>query len=261
MGLDDLNGKKAHHISTDVQGTKVDMWISAAEPAVILKSEGPGGDMGMEDAGFWKNLKSIRRTTFSNWKPLDSTPGDAFAFNPPSSARKVDNLEEGMMPPGGDDEGGDEPAQVTLVGKPAPDFTLDLVDGGKVTLADVLKEKKIVVLDFWATWCPPCRKGLPVINEISTTYKPDEVAVFAVNCQEDADTIKKFMEKNKLTVKVPMDKDGEISKKYGVTGIPQTVMIGKDGNVQAVHVGFGPDSAATYKQQVEDLVKGKKLTE
>ena len=154
----------------------------------------------------------------------------------------------------------DRPDPATLVGKPAPDFELELAAGGKVKLSE-LKDKSVVILDFWATWCPPCRKSLPVVAEVAKAYKEKGVAFYAVNQQEDEETIKGFQEKQKLQFTVALDPEGAIGEAYGVKGIPQTVIIGKDGTVQAVHVGALPDLKERLTKELDALLAGKKLVE
>ena len=146
-----------------------------------------------------------------------------------------------------------------LLGTPAPTFTLDVLGGAKVNLAD-LKDKQIVVLDFWATWCPPCRKALPILVEVTDTYKGKGVTFYAVNIQESAEAIKTFLDKMGIKCNVALDKEGDAAKKYLVQGIPQSVVIGKDGTVEAVHIGLAPDLKEEFKKELDTLLAGKSLT-
>jgi len=145
-----------------------------------------------------------------------------------------------------------------LLGKPAPTFTLDVLGGTKVNLAD-LKDKQIVVLDFWATWCPPCRKALPILVEVTDAYKDKGVTFYAVNIQESPEAIKAFLDKMGIKCNVALDKEGEAATKYKVQGIPQSVVIGKDGTVEAVHVGLAPDLKEEFKKELDTLIAGKSL--
>lgn len=145
-----------------------------------------------------------------------------------------------------------------LTGKPAPEATAQLLDGSKVTLADY-EGKSIVVLDFWASWCPPCRASLPVFQKIAADYKDKDIVFFAVNQGEPEDTIKRFLERNGLQFTVALDTDSSIGKKFHVEGIPQTVIIGKDGTVQAVHEGFSSDSDAQLRGDLDTLLAGKSI--
>src|SRR5690606_25915604 len=88
-----------------------------------------------------------------------------------------------------------------LSGKTAPDFSLSDVDGKTVTLASH-RGKDVVVLDFWASWCPPCREGLPVVDAVAKNFAGQPVAVYAVNIQEHKEAVEEFVRKNNLTLPV-----------------------------------------------------------
>jgi thiol-disulfide isomerase/thioredoxin len=142
-----------------------------------------------------------------------------------------------------------------LEGKPAPDFSLDTLDGKKIKLSDL--KKNVVVLDFWATWCPPCRKSLPHVEEVS---KKKDLAdkglkVLAVNAQEDKAKVEKFMKDNNFTFTVPMDKDGKVMQDYGIQGIPTTIVVSRGGKVHKVFVGFGDDSPKQLDKAIEEAMK------
>jgi len=145
-----------------------------------------------------------------------------------------------------------------LLGKPAPNFELELLDGDRFELANH-KGKDIVILDFWATWCGPCRNALPGLVEISKEYRPKNVLFQAVDLQEEPDTIRGYLKKSGLSFSVPLDKDGSVSELFGVDGIPHTVIVGKDGTVQAIHVGYSPDNKKRIQRELDDLLAGKKL--
>ncbi|HEX8916424.1 MAG TPA: TlpA disulfide reductase family protein [Humisphaera sp.] len=130
----------------------------------------------------------------------------------------------------------------SIEGKPAPAIELDRADGKKFSLA--AEKGNVVVLDFWATWCPPCRKSLPHIEAISADAKLAEkgLRVYAVNLREDKGKIDPFLKDNKYSFAVPMDVAGKAAAAYGVAGIPTTVIVGRDGKVKNVFVGFGEGS-------------------
>jgi thiol-disulfide isomerase/thioredoxin len=173
---------------------------------------------------------------------------DAFAWNPPKDARLI---KPEAADGGGELMAGDPQA---LAGKAAPDFTLASLGGEKVTLSESAKGK-VTILDFWATWCPPCRAGLPHLQETADKYGKDGLVVYAINQQEAKPVIERFMGQQKLTLLVLLDTKGEVAKKYFVSGIPQTVVIGKDGKVRKVLVGFGPGSAEQLTAAVEEALK------
>jgi thiol-disulfide isomerase/thioredoxin len=147
-----------------------------------------------------------------------------------------------------------------LLGKKAPSLKLDLLQGGILDLAQH-QGTDVVVLDFFATWCPPCRKGLPILARVAESYKGKGVAVYAVNMGEDPDTVKAFVAKTSLTLPVAMDARHEGAVGYEVSTIPQTVIVGKDGVVQEVHIGLGMGMERSLHKSLDTLLAGKRLVE
>ena len=138
-----------------------------------------------------------------------------------------------------------------LEGKPAPDITLPSFEGAAVKLAD--QKGKVVLIDFWATWCPPCRESLPHVQKLSQDKELAEkgLVVWAVNAREEKGQIGQFMKQNNYSFAVPMDKTGQAMQKYKVSGIPTTIVVGRDGKVKKAFVGFGGDNTA---KQIHDAV-------
>ena len=113
------------------------------------------------------------------------------------------------------------------------------IDGSSVSLADL--KDHVIVLDFWATWCGPCVASIPHIDQINADLSDKGLKVFAVNLEESKPLVQKFIVSKKLTLPVLLDTDGATGKKYLANAIPETVIIGKDGVVKKVFVGFGSD--------------------
>jgi peroxiredoxin len=128
-----------------------------------------------------------------------------------------------------------------LVGKPATDFSLQSVDGRTVKYSDF--KGSVVVLDFWATWCPPCRESLPNLNRLSNdpALAKRGLKVLAVDSGETIDTVRSFLDANHYSLPVALDTDGSTGRLYRVDGFPTTVLIGRDGLVKNVFVGFAPE--------------------
>jgi thiol-disulfide isomerase/thioredoxin len=141
---------------------------------------------------------------------------------------------------------------MSLEGKDAPDMVLKTLDGKDFKLSEL--KGNVVVLDFWATWCPPCRKSLPHIQAISQDkdLAAKGLKVFAVNAREDAAKVTKFLKDNKYSFVVPMDAAGKTMQTYLVRGIPTTVIVGADGKIAKVFIGFGDNSA----KAMDEAIKG-----
>jgi thiol-disulfide isomerase/thioredoxin len=144
-----------------------------------------------------------------------------------------------------------EPPMKIKVGDPAPAGVLATLDGGSFDIGKDGKGK-VVVIDFWATWCAPCRKGLPLLDKFATEMKSnDRVAVFAVNVWEEEEgparieKVKSFWTGQKLGVETLIDGDSSFIEAFGFSGIPAFVVIGPDGTVAALHVGYDPNLVET----------------
>lgn len=134
--------------------------------------------------------------------------------------------------------------QELLEGDTAPDFTADLVDGSTFTLSE--QSGKVVLLNFWATWCGPCVGEMPALEKLQKEYG-DEVAVLAVNCLEDEETVRQFITENGYTFPIAFDVEGVVNMKYPTDGIPYTLVIGKDGTVQNIYLGAA-DADTQYQE-------------
>lgn len=121
------------------------------------------------------------------------------------------------------------------VGSPAPDFELKNLAGDDVTLADYKGD--VVVVNFWATWCPPCRAEMPGIQAVYDTYKAQGLTVLAVNAQEDQDTIQSFVMETGFTFPILPDPYGQAIREYGVRSFPATFIIDREGRIDTIHQG------------------------
>lgn len=120
------------------------------------------------------------------------------------------------------------------VGNFAPVFELTDLNGKKVSLESL--RGKPVFLNFWATWCYPCRSEMPDLQDMYLKYG-GQMHFLTINSQESANTVRKFMQENKYTFPVILDSNGVVGGKYRVTGIPTTVILDADGFVKTNHIG------------------------
>ena len=118
-----------------------------------------------------------------------------------------------------------------------PDLSLPLLQGGSVKLSSL--RGRAVVLDFWATWCGPCREAMPVVEQLAGEWRGRGVEFYAVNMDEAPATVKNFASKQGMRLPVVMDSGGALARSFGVSGIPYLVVIGRDGTLKASHTGAG----------------------
>lgn len=139
------------------------------------------------------------------------------------------------------------------IGRAAPDFTLPAMDGTPVTLSSL--KGHVVVLDLWATWCPPCVEELPKNAEIAARYADRGVKFYAVNLGDPFNTVKAFLDRQKLNPPVLLDADTRAGQAYDVTYIPLLVVLDANGKiVQRDNVSPG-DVDATLPKWIESALK------
>lgn len=146
-----------------------------------------------------------------------------------------------------------------LTGQQAPDFSLELLGGGALDLAEQRGEH-IVILDFWASWCGPCRRYMPIVERVAGEFKDQDVVLYAVNSGEDPNTIRNFLRTFTVQSPIALDMSSEVSRLYQADSIPQTVIIDKQGRVQKVYVGVGRNSESELRSDLRRLVSGEDLT-
>jgi peroxiredoxin len=135
---------------------------------------------------------------------------------------------------------------------PAAPFTLDDLSGTKVSLSD-FTGKAVVVVDFWATWCGPCRASLPGLHALRKKYHGQGVEVLNINLAENPDTIKNFLNSEQLDLWVLLDTNNAIARAYGVSGIPCVFIIDKRGSIREKIVGYSPENEARIETLVSSL--------
>lgn len=141
--------------------------------------------------------------------------------------------------------------ETTLIkaGDLAPDFTVKMLDSSYVTLSDL--RGKVVLINFWATWCPPCREEMSHLQkDVIDRFADEDVVVLPISRGEERKTVVKFIEKMGYTFPIGLDSDQSIYKKYASNYIPRSVVVGKDGKVVYATAGYDE----TIAQEVNDAI-------
>ncbi|CBE68752.1 MAG: TlpA family protein disulfide reductase [Candidatus Methylomirabilis oxygeniifera] len=140
------------------------------------------------------------------------------------------------------------------VGHLAPDFTLKTFEGSTVRLSD-FRGKKVVLINFWATWCPPCRLEMPTMQQIYAEYKDRGFEILAVNIESDAkQEVSDFVKELRLTFPILSDPDMKITRKFRVIGLPVSVLIDRQGIVRAKEIGYHDWTSRVSRKLVEGLL-------
>lgn len=135
----------------------------------------------------------------------------------------------------------------------AADFTLKSLSGENIKLSE--QRGKVVLLNFWATWCAPCKKELPYFNRLYGKYKDVGLEVIGINIDKGGTEVRRMSEGLGLAFAVLPDPAGKISDLYRIRSMPTTYVIGKGGMIRHVHWGFGPDEPARYEKEIRTLLK------
>lgn len=139
------------------------------------------------------------------------------------------------------------------VGESAPAFTApSLTSNSNVKLSAY--RGKVVLVDFWASWCPPCRESLPQFENLRQELAGSPFEVVAINVDENPDDGRQFLSTHPVTYPVVMDKDGKIPEKYEVPGMPTSYLLDKNGVVQYVHVAFKDGDLEKIKAEIQKLL-------
>jgi thiol-disulfide isomerase/thioredoxin len=236
--------------------SSIDMKI---DPKLVAQAARGGQQLAINQFGWTSG-------TVSTQVPKDRS----FAFEAPNGFAKVDSI---LEPPA-------EKPSNALLGKPSPDFTLTLLDGpGKTkTVTKAELAGKVVVIDFWATWCPPCMKELPEIQSLVDSFANSDKNVLIVAVSQDSQPseiseVRKLVEKTltekgiKLTGnpvgRIALDPSATIGSAFNVEGIPTLVILDAKGIVQSVRVGYNPDApealSKTLAKEIDSLLAGKSL--
>jgi len=136
---------------------------------------------------------------------------------------------------------------------PAPDFTLRSMDGPNLRLQE--QRGRVVMVNFWATWCGPCRQEMPQLNKLYEKYRSSGFVLLGVNIDEDPRHAANVAAKLGVKFPVLLDSDKSVSKRYDLAAMPSTVLIDRDGKVRHVHRGYREGVEELYEKQIRELLK------
>ncbi|HEY8462859.1 MAG TPA: TlpA disulfide reductase family protein [Bacillota bacterium] len=141
----------------------------------------------------------------------------------------------------------------TKVGNRVLDFELTGLDGKKVKLTEVIAKNRVTLVNFWATWCPPCRAELPELNRFYQRYSQQQIALLGVNLQEEPSQVKSFVKKHRVIFPVLTDPAGQVARIYNVYAIPVTFIIDQQGIIR--QIVEGATTLKVLQSKVEAVLK------
>jgi thiol-disulfide isomerase/thioredoxin len=145
------------------------------------------------------------------------------------------------------------PAVAVEIGKPAPAFALTAIGGGASVSLEQFKGK-VVFVDFWASWCGPCRQSLPQYEKLRSELADKQFAMIAINLDEEAADASAFLKQHPVNYTILRDPAGEVPKAFGLAGMPTSYLIDGDGIVRAVHTGFDPVDIDKLRVEIQALL-------
>lgn len=137
--------------------------------------------------------------------------------------------------------------------KKASDFTMKSLSGKNIKLSE--QRGRVVILNFWATWCTPCKEELPYFNALYGKYKGVGLEILGVNIDKRKGAAMRMSQDLGIDFPVLPDPSGKVSGLYLIRSMPTTYVIAKDGTIRNIHWGFGPQDAASYEKEVRSLLK------
>lgn len=145
------------------------------------------------------------------------------------------------------------PVQSSEVSGPAPDFTLKSNQGKNLKLSEHRGE--VILLNFWASWCGPCRQEMPELEKLQARYQDYGFTILGVNVEEDSSKADGVLRKTPVSFPILYDTSNKVSKVYDVRAMPSTVMIDRDGNMRYLHKGYVPGDEAEYAKWIKKLIR------
>ncbi len=145
------------------------------------------------------------------------------------------------------------PALATAPSGPAPPFSLTSKAGTQVNLAQY--KGQVVMINFWASWCGPCRQEMPLLEDIYKRYNKLGFTLLGVNVEPDSKAADDWLKQTPVSFPILYDKDSKVSQMYDVSGMPSTVIIDRKGNLRVLHHGYKPGDEDEYLNSIRTLIR------
>ncbi|MFC1748743.1 TlpA family protein disulfide reductase [Pseudomonadota bacterium] len=136
---------------------------------------------------------------------------------------------------------------------PAPDFTLKSRSGENIKLSEL--RGQVVMLNFWASWCGPCRQEMPILEKLYQRYNQVGFTILGINVEADSNEALHWLKNMDVTFPILLDTMNKTSELYSVMAMPTTLLIDRDGNIRYMHKGYIPGVEDEYQQQIRALIK------
>jgi len=211
--------------SVDMKGGVQKVWIDKSSKLSLKQTI----TATMEGGPLTAPAQMNQAVTVISQKLDTEVPDSSFTFTPPEGSKLVPEFK------------GPVKANADLTGQAAADFKLKSNIGKEFSLPDL--KGKFVLLDFWATWCVPCRRDLPAVEKLHQEFHRKGLVVLGVNGGEDSETVNEFLLSSKLSYPILLTPDGGVMQSYRVSAFPTVVLIDADGKIVFYHVGAGGDKA------------------
>ena len=138
-------------------------------------------------------------------------------------------------------------------GVQAPDFTLQARSGDPISLAAL--RGQVVMINFWASWCGPCRQEFPILDQIHRKYRPLGFAMLGINVEPETPDAERFLASTPVGFPILFDRNNAVSRKFGVSGMPTTVLVDRKGRIRWLHQAYKPGDENEYISQIRAILK------
>ena len=145
------------------------------------------------------------------------------------------------------------PAMAVSLQETAPDFTLKSLDGGNLRLEEY--RGQVVLINFWASWCGPCRQEMPLLDRLHERYEDTGFAVLGVNVEGEVGPARDIVDRTRVSFPVLIDEGQRVSQRYQLEAMPSTIVVDRDGMVRYIHRGYKPGDESKYIEVVKELIR------